>query len=154
MFCTRVALNTLTISNKFWTSIRINKWDTFRLQRYYKLGLWPTTSLEPRISSCSWYRLYVYLLLTSTPLYASTMLPKNVRNHKITSFEGKGVRVIDTINGDNFNIWKCKLEMGLVYVDLWGIIDECEGVLSSNTNSKVKKENTKGVSKKQCLSSW
>lgn len=71
----------------------------------------------------------------------------------MTFLEGKGSRVIDKINGENFNLWKFRLEMGLAVMDLWGIVDESKEDPPSNVEPKVKKKkNTKNVSKRQCLS--
>jgi hypothetical protein len=42
---------------------------------------------------------------------------------KMASFEGESARVIDKFNGENFNLWKFKMEMVLASMDLWEIIE-------------------------------
>jgi hypothetical protein len=44
----------------------------------------------------------------------------------MTSFEGENARVIDKFNGENFNLWKFKMEMVLASMDLWEIVDGFE----------------------------
>lgn len=41
----------------------------------------------------------------------------------MTLVEGDGSRVINKFNGENFNLLKFKLEMGLASVDIWAIVD-------------------------------
>lgn len=65
----------------------------------------------------------------------------------MASFEGEGARTIDKINGENFNLWKYKLEMRLDSVDLWGIVDKFEAILFLNVDSKVKKVNQRLIKK-------
>ena len=36
--------------------------------------------------------------------------------------EGDGVRVINKFNGDNFGLWKFKMQMILAEKDLWEIV--------------------------------
>jgi hypothetical protein len=36
-------------------------------------------------------------------------------------FEGESTRVVDKFNGENFNLWKFKMEMVLASMDLWDI---------------------------------
>lgn len=44
---------------------------------------------------------------------------------------------IDKFNGEKFNPSKFKLEMKLVFVDLWNIVDKFEGVPSSNVCGRL-----------------
>jgi hypothetical protein len=39
----------------------------------------------------------------------------------MASFEGESTRVIDKFNGENFSLWKFKMEMVLASMDLWEI---------------------------------
>ncbi len=41
----------------------------------------------------------------------------------MASFEGESTRVIDKFNGENFSLWKFKMEMVLASMDLWEIVD-------------------------------
>ncbi len=59
---------------------------------------------------------------------------------KMALFEGESTRVIDKFNGENFNLWKFKMEMVLASMDLWEIVDESEEVPPSNSDPKVIKE--------------
>ncbi len=45
---------------------------------------------------------------------------------KMALFEGKNTRVINKFNGENFNLWKFKMEMVLASMDLWEIVDGSE----------------------------
>lgn len=47
--------------------------------------------------------------------------------------ESEGARAINKLNGENFIPWKFKLEMGLAYVDLSGIVDQFEVAPHLNT---------------------
>jgi hypothetical protein len=58
----------------------------------------------------------------------------------MASFEGENVRVIEKFNGENFNLWKFKMEMVLASMDLWEIVDEFEEAPLSNADPKVIKE--------------
>jgi N-glycosylase/DNA lyase len=55
-------------------------------------------------------------------------------------FEGESTKVIDKFNGENFNLWKFKMEMVLASMDLWEIVDESEEAPPSNADPKVIKE--------------
>jgi hypothetical protein len=55
-------------------------------------------------------------------------------------FEGDSTRVIDKSNGENFNLWKFKMEMVLASMDLWEIVDRSEEAPPSNADPKVIKE--------------
>ncbi len=59
---------------------------------------------------------------------------------KMASFEGESARVIDKFNGENFNLWKFKMEMVLASMDLWQIVDGSEEAPPSNLDPKVIKE--------------
>lgn len=65
----------------------------------------------------------------------------------MASFEDDGARVIDKFNGENFNLGKFKLEMGLGFIDPWSIVEESEAPPPSNVDPKAKKEYEKGVKK-------
>ncbi|KAH8974844.1 hypothetical protein BDL97_01G122600 [Sphagnum fallax] len=58
----------------------------------------------------------------------------------MASFEGESVRVIDKFNGENFNLWKFKMEMVLASMDLWEIVNRSEEAPPSNADPKVIKE--------------
>ena len=59
---------------------------------------------------------------------------------KMMSLEGEGTRVIDKFNGEDFNTWKFKSEMGLVSVDLWDIVNESKEGPPFNIDPKVRKD--------------
>ncbi len=59
---------------------------------------------------------------------------------KMASFEGESARVIDKFNGENFNLWKFKMEMVLASMDLWEIVDGSEEAPPSDSDPKVMKE--------------
>jgi len=54
----------------------------------------------------------------------------------LKSFEG--VKVIDKFNGENFNLWKFKIDMVFASMDLGEIEDSLERHPSNNANPKVK----------------
>jgi len=58
----------------------------------------------------------------------------------MASFEGENARVIDKFNGENFNLWKFKMEMVLASMDLWAIMDGSEEAPPSKSDPKVIKE--------------
>jgi hypothetical protein len=58
----------------------------------------------------------------------------------MASFEGESARVIDKFNGENFNLWKFKMEMVLASMDLWEIVDGSKEAPPSNSDPKVIKE--------------
>jgi hypothetical protein len=58
----------------------------------------------------------------------------------MASFEGESARVIDKFNGENFNLWKFKMEMVLASMDLWEIVDGSEEAPPSDSDPKVIKE--------------
>jgi len=55
-------------------------------------------------------------------------------------FEGENTRIIDKFNGENFNLWKFKMEMVLASIDLSEIVDGSEETPPSNADPKVIKE--------------
>jgi hypothetical protein len=59
---------------------------------------------------------------------------------KMASFEGESARIIEKFNGENFNLWKFKMEMVLASMDLWEIVDGSEEAPPSNADPKVIKE--------------
>jgi hypothetical protein len=50
----------------------------------------------------------------------------------MATFENESARVIDKFKGDNFNLWKFKMEMVLESMDLWEIVEESEEPPSSD----------------------
>lgn len=42
----------------------------------------------------------------------------------MASLRDEGARLINKFYGENFNIWKFKLEMELDVIDLWSIVDK------------------------------
>ena len=76
------------------------------------------------------------------------MKPLNAYNHleiylqslRVSSHHSKdeGARIIEHFNEDKFNNWKFKLEIGLVLVDLWYIVDESKGDLLAIVDSPLK----------------
>lgn len=58
----------------------------------------------------------------------------------MASLEGDGAKINEKFKGENFNIWKFKLKMGLASVDLWDIVDEFVAPPPSNTDKKAKKK--------------
>ena len=46
----------------------------------------------------------------------------------------------DKFNRENINFWKFKLEIRLVFMDLWGIMNDSEEAPPSNIHSKLKKQ--------------
>lgn len=58
----------------------------------------------------------------------------------MASLEGDSAKINDKFKGENFNIWKFKLEIGLASVDLWGLVDKFVAPSPSNTNQKAKKK--------------
>ncbi len=66
---------------------------------------------------------------------------------KMALFEGESARIIDKFNGENFNLWKFKMEMVLASMDLWEIVDGSEEAPPSNADPKVIKEVQRRVKK-------
>jgi hypothetical protein len=44
----------------------------------------------------------------------------------MASFEGESLKVVEKFRGDNFHVWKAKMELQLSALDLWDIVDESE----------------------------
>ena len=65
----------------------------------------------------------------------------------MASFENESARVIDKFKGDNFNLWKFKMEMVLESMDLWEIVDESEEPPSIDDDPKVIKDYNRRVKK-------
>jgi hypothetical protein len=68
-------------------------------------------------------------------------------------FEGESAKVIDKFNGENFNLWKFKMEMVFASMDLWEIVDGSEEAPPSDTDPKV----TNGARRRPCpplASTW
>ena len=58
----------------------------------------------------------------------------------MVSFESEAIRVINKFNGGNSNIWKFKIQMLLVSIDIWNIVNGSEESPPSNVDPKVLKE--------------
>jgi hypothetical protein len=65
----------------------------------------------------------------------------------MASFEGENAKVIDKFNGENFNLWKFKMEMVLASMDLSEIVDGSEEAPPFNADPKVIKEYQRRVKK-------
>jgi hypothetical protein len=65
----------------------------------------------------------------------------------MASFEGESARVIDKFNGENFSLWKFKMEMVLASMDLWEIVDGFKEAPPSNADPKIIKEYQRRVKK-------
>ncbi|KAH8962822.1 hypothetical protein BDL97_05G121000 [Sphagnum fallax] len=65
----------------------------------------------------------------------------------MASFEGESARVIDKFNGENFSLWKFKMEMVLASMDLWEIVEGSEEAPPSNADPKIIKEYQRHVKK-------
>jgi hypothetical protein len=65
----------------------------------------------------------------------------------MASFEGESTRVIDKFNGENFNLWKFKMEMVLASMDLWEIVDRSAEAAPSNADPKIIKEYQRSAKK-------
>ena len=57
----------------------------------------------------------------------------------MASSDNEGLEIVDKFNGENFSLWKFKMEMVLALSDLWDIVDESEGAPPSNADVKNKK---------------
>ena len=57
----------------------------------------------------------------------------------MASSEGEGLWVIDKFNGENFTLWKFKMEMIFAEKDLWEIVESTEAAPPSTAVEKVKK---------------
>jgi hypothetical protein len=55
------------------------------------------------------------------------------------SSDSEGLRIVDKFNGENFSIWKFKMEMVLSAKELWDIVDGSEDPPSSDADVKDKK---------------
>lgn len=58
----------------------------------------------------------------------------------MASSEGEGLRLVDKFNGDNFSLWKFKMEMILSAKDLWDIVDKSELPPPSTADERDKKD--------------
>ena len=61
--------------------------------------------------------------------------------------EREGTRVMDKFHREIFSLWKFKMKMVFVFMNLWDIVDGSEKTLSSNTDPKVLKEYQRHVKK-------
>ena len=55
-------------------------------------------------------------------------------------FECKSARNIDKFNGENFGLWKFRMEMVLSSMDLWEIVDKSEEAPPKDVDPKVMKD--------------
>jgi hypothetical protein len=58
----------------------------------------------------------------------------------MASFEGEGLKIVEKFRGDNFHVWKAKIELLLSTLDLWKIVDESEEAPGEEASSKVRKD--------------
>lgn len=58
----------------------------------------------------------------------------------MTSFKGHSARFIDKFKIENLNLWKFKLDIALVFMDLWCILIEYKETVPSNVDPKMKKK--------------
>ena len=58
----------------------------------------------------------------------------------MASYEGESLKIVDKFRGDNFHVWKAKMELLLSTLDLWEIVDESEKAPGEEASSKVKKD--------------
>ena len=65
----------------------------------------------------------------------------------MATFENESARVIDKFKGDNFNLWKFKMEMVLESMDLWEIVEGSEEPPPFEDDPKVKKDYNRRVKK-------
>ncbi len=67
----------------------------------------------------------------------------------MASFEGESARVIDKFNGENFTLWKFKMEMVLASMDLWEIV-EGPRRLHHQVQTPNSSRTTNGVQRRPC----
>ena len=65
----------------------------------------------------------------------------------MASFQNEDTRIIDKFNEGKFNLWKFKIKLLLVPMDLWDSVDWSKKPSPSNADSKVLKEYQKLVKK-------
>ena len=65
----------------------------------------------------------------------------------MASNEGEGVRVIDKFAGENFGLWKFKMEMILAEKDLWEIVEGTEAPPAADAEANTKKAYERRVKK-------
>ena len=65
----------------------------------------------------------------------------------MATFESESVRSIDKFKGENFGLWKFRMEMVLSSMDLWEIVDETEEPPSKDGDPKVLKDYNRRVKK-------
>ena len=58
----------------------------------------------------------------------------------MATYENESVRNIDKFNGENFGLWKFRMEMVLSSMDLWEIVEETEEPPPEDDDPKVIKE--------------
>ena len=58
----------------------------------------------------------------------------------MATFENESARVIDKFKGDNFNLWKFKMEMVLESMDLWEIVKGFKEPPPFEDDLKMKKD--------------
>ena len=65
----------------------------------------------------------------------------------MSTFESESARSIDKFKGENFGLWKFRMEMVLSSMDLWEIVDETEEPPSKDGDPKVLKDYNRRVKK-------
>ena len=65
----------------------------------------------------------------------------------MATFESESVRNIDKFNGENFGLWKFCMEMVLLSMDLWEIVDKSVEARPKYANPKVIKNYNQSVKK-------
>lgn len=55
-------------------------------------------------------------------------------------FEGASLKVVEKFRGDDFHVWKAKMELQLATLDLWDIVDESEVAPSLEASLEVQKD--------------
>lgn len=60
--------------------------------------------------------------------------------YTMTSSEGVELRVMDKFSGENFGLWKFKMEMLLSEKDLWDIVDGSEVAPPKEAQDSVQKD--------------
>jgi len=58
----------------------------------------------------------------------------------MATFENESARSIDKFNGENFRLWKFRMEMVLASMDLWEIVEETEEPPPKDGDAKEIKE--------------
>ena len=65
----------------------------------------------------------------------------------MASYESESARSIDKFKGENFGLWKFRMEMVLSSMDLWEIVEDTEEPPSKDDDPKVIKDYNRRVKK-------